>query len=248
MSDATPADVIGLEIDTPQGVLRAGLRVPPKPMRLPELALSFMGFSSKLTDLAVAHETREGKEISCRKGCGACCRQPVPLSPPEAWLIADLVAGLPEPRRAATRAAFAAADLAFANAGIKAAILGAIDTLDQMKTLALDYFRMQIPCPFLVDEGCSIHPYRPSICREYLVTSPASFCALPGSGPVARVPVGVRLSEALTNLTSTLLGRPPEVIPLVFALEWAEAHRADGERTWDARTLITALATELGKR
>jgi Fe-S-cluster containining protein len=36
-----------------------------------------------------------------------------------------------------------------------------------------------MPCPFLEDESCSIHPDRPLVCREYLVTSPAELCAGP---------------------------------------------------------------------
>jgi hypothetical protein len=38
------------------------------------------------------------------------------------------------------------------------------------------------------------------------------------------------------------------VVPLVFALEWAEAHREDGERTWDGRSLIAQLAALLSRR
>ena len=47
---------------------------------------------------------------------------------------------------------------------------------------------MGVPCPFLEDESCSIHPERPLVCREYLVTSPAALCAGPtqeGVTPVA---------------------------------------------------------------
>jgi Fe-S-cluster containining protein len=239
-------DALNLKLRTPEGEFSAVLRVPPAPMRLAELALSFMGLSGKLTDMAVARETRDGaKEVSCRKGCGACCRQPVPLSPPEAWLIADIVAGLPPARQAPVREAFAAADEVFTRSTLKQRLLGPMDALDRMKELAFEYFSSGVPCPFLVDEACSIHPVRPSICREYLVTSPPEYCARPGSGPVERIPVGVRLSEALANLTGKLLGKPAEVVPLVFALEWAEANRADGERTWEARSLIEGLVGEL---
>jgi Fe-S-cluster containining protein len=247
MTTPGAGDALALKIRTPEGELSAVLRVPAAPMRLSELALSFMGMSSKLTDMAVARETRDGKQVSCRKGCGACCRQPVPLSLPEAWLIADIVAGLPAARQATVREAFAAADQIFTRATLKQKLLGPIDALDRMKELAFEYFSFGVPCPFLLDEACSIHPVRPSICREYLVTSPPEHCARPGSGPVARIPAGVRLSEALAGLTGKLLGKPPEVVPLVFALEWAEANRADGQRTWDGRSLIEGLVAEMSR-
>jgi Fe-S-cluster containining protein len=238
-------EVLALEIETPDGPLRAMLAVPPRPMRLSELAYGFLGISGKLTDVAVEREAREGRHVSCKKGCGACCRQVVPLSPPEAWLIADIVAGMPAQRQAEVRAAFASAAETLARTGVKAALSARMEREEQMTAAALDYFRLQIPCPFLRDESCSIHPYRPSICREYMVTSPAENCAQLGRGPIQRIPVPVRLSEALVNLTAKLLGTEPEVVPMTLALEWAEAHRADGLRTFDGRTLIEGLVAEL---
>jgi Fe-S-cluster containining protein len=249
MSDtATKPEVLALEIGTPDGTFRAMLTVPPRPLRLPELAWNFLGLSNKLTDMGVAREERSGRTVSCQKGCGACCRQLVPLSPPEAWMLADLVAGMPEPRRSEARAAFAEAAATLETAGLKAPLLGRIERASQMTALALDYFRLGIACPFLKEESCSIHPSRPSICREYLVTSPAENCGQLGRRPVDRIPVNVRLSEALSNLTAKLLDKEAEVIPMTLALEWAEAHREDGRRTWDARTLIEGLAAELGRR
>jgi Fe-S-cluster containining protein len=238
-------EVLAMEIETAHGSLRAMLAVPQRPLRLPELALNFMGISNKLTDLAVDQEAKEGRTVSCRKGCGACCRQLVPLSPPEAWMIADVVAGMPPARQAEIRESFAAAAQTLETSGIKAALAERLDSAEQMVTIAVDYFRLQVACPFLRDESCSIHPYRPSICREYMVTSPAESCAQLGGPSIARIPVQVRLSEALANLTARLLDREAEVIPLPLALSWADAHREEGERTWDARLLIEGLIAEL---
>lgn len=160
-------------------------------------------------------------------------------------MIADIVAGMPPARQAEVRAAFATADDAVARSGLGAALAGRIESVGQMTSLALQYFQLGAACPFLRNESCSIHPYRPSICREYLVTSPAENCAQLGRGPIDRVPAGIRLSEALSRLTAKLLGREAEVVPLTQALAWAEAHREEGQRTWDARTLLEGLLAEL---
>lgn len=239
-------DVLVLEIQTPEGPLRATLVVPLEPLRLPELAWSFLGISNKLTDLGVAREAREGRIVSCQKGCGACCRQLVPLSPPEAWMIADVVAGLSPARGAEVRRLFGEAVETIGRSGVRAALERRMERVEQMTSAALDYFRLGVACPFLRDDACSIHPYRPSICREYLVTSPASHCAELGRRPIERVPVNVRLSEALANLTAKLLGKEAEVVPMTLSLEWAEAHREDGRRTWPARELIEGLVADLG--
>lgn len=240
-------EALALTIETPDGPLRAMLAVPPRPMRLAELALGFVDISGKLTDLAVKREAAAGRAVSCTKGCAACCSQVVPLSPPEAWLIADLVNGLPPPRRAALTAAFAAAGDALTRSGVRDLFAARIETDEQMTTAALAYFRQGIACPFLRDGSCSIYPYRPSICREYLVTSPAPHCSELGQKPIARIEVKVRLSSALSDLAAKLLGREPEIVPMTLALEWAEKNRADGQRAWPARELIEGLVAELSR-
>jgi len=249
MSDASPGpEILALDITTPEGRIRGNLAVPPGEMRLAELAWNAMPLDEKLVGMAVRRATKDGAaEISCKKGCGACCRQVVPLSPPEAWMIADLVAGMPEPRKAGALARFAETGEALAASGVKQALLGRIETIDQMKAISLAYFKLGLACPFLEDESCSIHPYRPSICREYLVTSPADHCAELGRRPVARIPVSIRLSEALSRLTGRLLSVEPEVVPLPLALEWAAAHREEGQRRWEGRLLLEGLVEELGR-
>ena len=248
MSDASPAPhFLALDITTASGRLRGNLAVPAGEMRLAELAWNAMPLDEKLIGMAVRRATKDGGEISCKKGCGACCRQVVPLSPPEAWMLADLVEGMPAPRKERALARFAAADEVLASSGVKEALAGRIDTVDQLKSVSLAYFSLQLACPFLEDESCSIHPHRPSICREYLVTSPAEHCAELGRKPVARIPVSIRLSEALSRLSARLLGTEPEVIPMTMALEWAAAHREQGQRRWEARLLLEGLVEELGR-
>src|SRR6516225_3692016 len=157
-------EVLAIEIELPEGTLRGALAVPPRPLRLAELAWNVMSISERLTDVAVKREAREGRAVSCQKGCGACCRQLVPLSPPEAWMIADVVAGLPPARRAEVLAVFTQAGEALDRSGLGAELSKPYIPTDQMTALALGYFKLGVPCPFLRDESCSIYPYRPSIC------------------------------------------------------------------------------------
>src|SRR4051794_27040953 len=50
---------------------------------------------------AVVDDARvNGREVSCRAGCGACCRQLVVISTVEAQDLANLVADLPAERQA----------------------------------------------------------------------------------------------------------------------------------------------------
>lgn len=239
---------LALKIETPDGALRGTLVVPDAPLRLAELAWNTMGLADRLVGLAVRREERGGKAISCRRGCGACCRQPVPLSPPEAWMIADVAAGVPASARASLMERFASTRGRLAAAGLDDLAAWPRTEKDDASGFARRYFALGLPCPFLVEESCSIHPVRPAICREYLVTSPAENCAAPTMKPIHRVAVPIRLSISLARLTGRLLDREPEVVPLPLALDWAEAHREEGLRRWDGRRLLEMLAEDLGRR
>src|SRR5262249_39570688 len=84
------------------------------------------------------------------------------------------------------------------------------------------YFRQGVPCPFLEDESCSIHPHRPLVCREYLVTSAPDACATVGSGRVRRIPVSPRIWAVLARAAS---GDGRLVwMPLIESLDYAASH------------------------
>src|SRR5580700_6015407 len=88
---------------------------------------------------AVVEAAEAGHTVSCRKGCGACCRQLVPVSRTEGERLLQLVER------------FAAAAAAIEDAGLKERG----ERSD--RELSADYFAARIPCPFLEDESCSIH-------------------------------------------------------------------------------------------
>src|SRR5689334_2009604 len=67
---------------------------------------------------AVVGAAAAGREISCRKGCGACCRQLVPISRTEGEALLALVEAMPKERRQAVRARFSEAEAAITRAGL----------------------------------------------------------------------------------------------------------------------------------
>ncbi|MFO0959213.1 MAG: YkgJ family cysteine cluster protein [Isosphaeraceae bacterium] len=197
---------------------------------LPALGRSLTG---AIVGCSVARDAAEGHAVSCRKGCGACCRQLVPLAEPEARQIRDLVEAMPEPRRSEIRARFEDARRrleASGEVGEKLLHPGRFsDDELRARDLGLAYFRLGIPCPFLEEESCSIHPDRPMACREYLVTSPAEFCADPSAETVRVVQLPAKVSTAVT-----LIGVEPDGsrrftrwVPLILAPGWADGHPDD---------------------
>ena len=182
---------------------------------------ALQGLVNAVVAAAEAAGVRDGGAISCRKGCGACCRQLVPVSRTEGERLLALVKTLPGERRERLRERFAAAEVIIAESGL-ADRAGRSD-----RELSQAYFALAIPCPFLEDESCSIHPDRPLVCREYLVTSPAELCAGPAQEGVTPVAVP-KVSMAARGLQ----GDGEDWFPLALLMKWGKSRpRSDKRRT-----------------
>ena len=168
---------------------------------------------------AVVAAAETGKTISCRKGCGACCRQLVPISRTEGERLLQLIEAMPAARREALTRRFDAAAAAIEAAGLK-------DRSDRTdRELSLAYFALRVPCPFLEDESCSIHAERPLVCREYVVTSPAELCAGPTQEGVTPVAVP-KVSPAARRLQDD----KDDWFPLALLLDWARTRPRSTQR------------------
>ena len=168
---------------------------------------------------AVVTAAEAGQTISCRKGCGACCRQLVPISRTEGERLLALVEAMPKERRGEIKRRFAAAEAVLLPAGFGERT-GKTD-----RELSTSYFPLGVACPFLEEESCSIHADRPMICREYLVTSPPERCRSPVQEGVTPVAVP-KLSLAARKLQE----EKDEWFPLALLLAWGRTRPNTGAR------------------
>ncbi len=174
---------------------------------------ALIGIWSKLSE-------DEGKTVSCRAGCGACCRQLVPISEIEAQHLREVIGTLSEDARERVMSRFERAVERLAESGLMETLnhLSALN-LDEKRGLGLAYFAAHIPCPFLdEEESCSIHSLRPSACREYLVTSPSIHCANPSAENISMVDHAAKFSSILFSFADGIGNARPAIIPLVLAL------------------------------
>ena len=211
--------------------LNAGVQLPTARTTLTQLLPVIQNLENAIVNNVASDSEAAGKPISCRAGCGACCRQLVPVSFFEAEALVRWLQTLPQDRLDLLRERFQRAMSDLRNAGILEGILDGSRLRDKQarKQLGIDYFHAGVPCPFLENESCSIYEIRPLICREYLVTSPPIFCQEPTVNNVAGVELPVRLSRALFSLGKDAAPETRGWIPLVFLLEWAERRSTPGE-------------------
>jgi Fe-S-cluster containining protein len=234
--------------------LVASIEVPEGLMKPQQVLPAAWSITDAVVGVASAASAAVGKPVSCRQGCAACCRQLVTLAPVEAMAIADLVNAMPDQQREVVRGRFADAIARMRAAGLVEP--GSPDHTPVLRAPAarsaaaafdalLDaYFALRIACPFLDKETCGIYVQRPTICREYLITSPPENCDYVGEKPTRGVKLPVYLSDKLVGFGQKA-GVAPMKIPLPFALAWAAEHRQEMQGDGDARVLLTDLVARV---
>jgi len=215
-----------IALSGPDWRFRTKVTVPTGPTQVNDVLPLAQSLADALVGSAVNTIEKQGQRISCTKGCGACCRQLVPIAPVEARRINDVINAMPEPRQSEIRTRFATARQRLAQTELLTELKARTHWTDgQGRAVGMKYFRQNIPCPFLEDGACSIYPDRPIACREYLVTSPAENCAQPTPETIRTVKFPLRVWLGLARCEQGALPEPfVSWVPLILAPEWAEAH------------------------
>ncbi len=210
---------LALNLTVPEGTVALGAMLP-----------AFQKAAEALIERGIGETVEAGKSVSCRKGCGHCCRQLVPIAPAEARALARLVEDLPAIRRELIKRRFSRT----------VSELTATGLLEELRDrrfwqkghgreVGLRYLAMRRDCPFLEEETCSIYADRPIACREYLVTSPAENCSSPDGDSVdaVRIPGGP-VWPAVARLEQ---GQDEKLawVPLILSLEYAREYPKDPE-------------------
>ena len=217
---------VRIHLQTPDWAISSALSVPAAPAPI-EAWLPFLhSLASKSAQSAEDAAVRDGKCVSCTKGCGACCRQLVAISLVEARALGRLVADMPQPRQTEIRGRFAEVLRRISESGVLERDFSRAETIadaplaeTEHQRLGAAWFGLSVACPFLDDESCSIHDSRPLVCREYQVTSPAAACSRLYKEPVERVELSVHLGQSLARATAQIAEVSVAMIPLVMALE-----------------------------
>jgi Fe-S-cluster containining protein len=242
-----------------QGQHRAfSVPVPQGPSRMLDLLPATREIANQEAQANIDRSRSEGKDISCRAGCGACCRQIVAISAVEAQSLAELVASMPAERQAVIRERFADGIRRLEEAGVldasepKGFRLPVARNQGDLGLALADlghrYFRQGIACPFLEDESCSIYEQRPAICRQYHVTSPAANCSHVFEIPIDRLEPTFHVSELLGMLFYRLTNMEQCTLMLIQSLEWSEVNGSVLDQTGNGELMFKTLMNDLTKK
>jgi len=239
-----PTEAFAVRLETPDGPLKGRVSVYTGPTPLAGLVPPLLALTDGLVGLTLARGEKEGRRATCRAGCGSCCCQMVPLAIPEAFFLRDVVATLPADRRRVILKRYDCIVSELENNGLYAHIMDPENTDEDYQKIALEYFYLRLPCPFLEQNHCSIYPMRPMACREYHVTTPPEWCADPRSFTVSSLKPRVAIPVVLTRLSAELLGVRAQMIPLALALRWAGDHSDLHRRAWPGKELLAEFLAQ----
>lgn len=247
-SSSNPLETFRLSLPTRAGDLQAEISVPTSFIPVSDIVPLMRSLGEQALTLEEQKVQQAGQTISCRKGCGACCRVLVPVSPPEAFTLKKRVEQLPASQRDRYLQRLATVKDTLNKTGLLGRLVQLSETRTQlsdedMEPINQAYYTQRLPCIFLEDEACSIYEFRPAACREYLVTSPAEFCQDMTDPAVKPVSVPFRIATVLSLMWAKLTGGPARLIPLPVALDWADRH-ADENKSYETGGTLLEMGME----
>ncbi|MHC4394710.1 MAG: YkgJ family cysteine cluster protein [Planctomycetota bacterium] len=233
---------IELELDIFGRAVRYGIDVADKQARLADIVPIARTVCSKVAVTVLEKLREDGEAIPCHKGCSACCHYLTSLSVPEAFRLSEELLAMPaESGKAVLESYLEAAKKILDNMPEDFDITSEptqINEQAQMSQLSSWYAGLELACPFLSDNLCTIYDQRPTACRENIVTGSAEMCKVEGQDGTQVVKMPVSVTEALARLAADLEQSSVEAVMLPLALPWAEENQQRGERTWLAPMMV----------
>lgn len=219
------------DLPTAYGRLRGTFELADGEVGLAEFGRAALPIGEAYSELMASAYARGGKPASCRKGCGACCRQEIPISVPEALALAEFKATLPADRLAGVNARF---DAIRAHVRAEAA---AEPAQADPRARGLAWMRAYLACPFLENETCGAREHRPIACRNHMAWSAPENCSYPEDGGVKALNPRFSLGTVLALVTAEFCAEDPLKFPMGALEDWAAQNAAYAERRFPSDAL-----------
>lgn len=234
--------VFALNLETSVGPIKGDLSFTDCLIDLSEIVPTAMALTDTLVEKAIAREERNGKSVSCGAGCGTCCRQLVMISIPEALFLVETISELEESQKNTLLHRFDAIQTKVEEWGLLDEIISpTYCTQNHNFPITKQYFHLDIPCPFLVNESCSIHENRPTVCRDYNVTSPKEMCKDPYAHDIKKLPTPLALTATLSKTTAVVSGKKMKMVPLSLLPYWSQNQEQEEKKRYRSVDVFTTF-------
>jgi Fe-S-cluster containining protein len=202
----------------------------------------------KITEITTEQIRIQGGNIPCHQKCPACCNYLVSLSVPEVACFGQEIFYKGKYRPSPTLRTYLHAARRIIRHRppnhLFESSSNSSNNLSEIKALADWYAGLNLTCPFLRNNQCSIYEQRPFVCREHFVTGSAEGCRR-NSGEAQVIEMPVQMGNALCRLTKELCD-VGDAVMMPLALAWCDINKQLCERAWPAE-MMTKLFVEIIK-
>jgi Fe-S-cluster containining protein len=229
-------------IETPDGRAPAiTANLPGDAVPLSSLVPLMHQIANQIVTLAIGKAAKKGDTVTCGPGCGVCCCQLVPVSAPEIFYMVENILQMPVSKRFPVLKRFEQIEARINESDIGLLMRNMDNPQIDNNAVAARYFYLGESCPFLESGSCSIHAWRPVVCREFNAVSTPELCADPFKNKIRTVPLFKRPSKVLALLASRICDLPVGLVPMPLMFDWFEANKAAAKKTWPAKFLVSKL-------
>lgn len=161
MNNPLQTHAFQVSLKTPAGNLEASISAPTQVIPISDIVPLLRSFGERAMGMEEEKHTSIGVTISCQKGCAACCRMMVPVSPPEAFSLKRAISRLSEVQQTHIQARITDTQAKLNEAGLLGRLVQLSETRQQLSDENIEpinqaYYAQRLPCPFLENEVCSI--------------------------------------------------------------------------------------------
>lgn len=204
----------------------------------------------RISDAVAAAAVKEAStksKVPCQKGCAACCkRHLVPLSVPEAFRLTWEILNDPRIETKSVMRTMLTASKKILESRPPIVLPARITGRDEPDEDALAcisnwYSTLDIECPFLDNNICSIYDTRPLACREHYILGSFHACSGENSS-AALLDLPLRMVDVLGRLGAELENRETEAVILPLAPAFCDANAERTAKAWPARVITSKLA------
>lgn len=180
------------------------------PVQICDIVPPAQAICDRIVKTAADQAQKSGWNIPCQKGC-TCCRNPVPMSAPEALWLCREINLMPNNERKVLQ-----------------------------RSIELARRKQNLACPFLSENSCMIYRSRPLACREHIVAGP-NFCNASDNQNNQLLQLPVSILEAVIRLCGELEENTTEAIMLPAAIGWAQNSKDLLTKTYHMSELLNRL-------
>jgi len=214
-----------------------GLIAKDQPAKLTDLVKISHRICNILLDSVIDREVANCRDISCKKGCSRCCNYMVSLSSAEAFLLHNHILSLPTKERKSKFHAFLLAARKISANRIPVTDQSQISETEELQAISNWFNKLNLTCPFLENDACSIYEIRPLVCREHLVLSDPKGCNPLSNISQTIVDIPFSVAEAMMDFCNQIENTENEAVIMPLAMVWANANQDRMNKKYPAALL-----------